>query len=175
MQALTKTRTKTYRLSLITIDQLNIACKRSNMTENELVNETLTGRLFIDPLIPTFRWISLDSETMSRLLAAANVDVLETAASELAQRNFPIIRQLYRASERPLEFREFCTILLAQLGGWFHVEGHANNVNKLIFYHQYGLKWSRFLKPYLTTAYSTISKGKLDIEIDERFIQVNFQ
>jgi hypothetical protein len=131
-------------------------------------------RLIVDPLIPTFRGISLDSDTLTRLLGAPNVDALETAASDLAERNFPVVRRLYKARQRPLEFREFMTVVLGKVGQWFYVEGSDSGTPQLVLHHPYGLKWSRYVKSYALSAYGTISRKNLSIEIDDQFIQIDF-
>jgi len=171
-----RTRTKTFRFAVTTLTQLKDAAERANMTENELVNQAVARRLLVDPLFPTFRKICLDSDTMSRLISAANVDVLETTASELAQRDFPVVRRLYKTRHRPLEFIDFLTDVLAKAAQWFTVEGQEGGAQKqLVLHHRYGLKWSLYLKSYITSAFSTISRDRLRIEIDDQFVVVGFE
>jgi hypothetical protein len=175
MQELTKTRTKTFRFNPNMLKLLKEASARAKMTESELVNEVLSRRLLIDPLVPKFHCISLDSDTMQSLLGASNVDVLETSASDLAQKNFPVVRRLYKTMNRPIGFIDFLTIVLSKSGQWFYIEGIDGNTNQeLVLRHPYGIKWSRYLKSYLLSSYYTISKSRLKIEIDDQFVLINF-
>lgn len=41
--------------------------------------------------------------------------------------------------------------------------------------HSFGLKWSTFIDSYVRTAYSTISKEKIGIEIADQFIRIDFR
>ncbi len=174
MQERVKTDTRTFRFGLDTLVWLADAARHAEVSVNEIVNKALRRRLIVDPLIPTFHGISLDSGTMNCLLAAANRNALEMGASDFAQRDVPAALRLYKTRHRPLEFRDFLTMVLAEAGQWFNVEGSDNGTHQLTLHHTYGLKWSRYVKSYTTSAYSTISRKNLNIEIDEQFIQIDF-
>ena len=174
MEGRITTRPKTVRLTLDTLGMLREAAKHAKVTESSIVNEVVSRRLLVDPLIPRFRYISLDAGTMTSLLTAANADVLETAASELALRDFPVARRLYKARKRSLEFRELFTVILADVGQWFQVEEDDSESRTLLLSHPYGLNWSRYVKSFAQSAYRTLSRDSLKIEIDDQFIQMQF-
>ena len=118
-----KTRTKTFRFDVSLIEKLKRSAERAGVSESELVSEVLWDRLLIDPLIPAFQIMQLSSGVVQSILGASNADALEAAASDVAKKNFPLIRELYKVGGTTLEFREFVTEIMGRHGGWFYVEG----------------------------------------------------
>ncbi len=174
MQGL-KSQTKTFRLGPELVEMLDRAAKRAHITESAFVAAVLEDRLIIDPIIPALPQIRLSAETFQSILNAANVDALEMAGSEIAQRNFPLIRELYEASGRIMDFTGFITEVLGSYGHWFYVEGDATASRaRLMLRHSYGMNWSIFVKSYLLSAHSTVSKEKIRIEVAAQFIRVDF-
>lgn len=170
-----KTRTKTFRFDITLLEKLDEAAKRARVTENAFVSATLEERLEIDPLIPAFRLIRLSSRVFQSILGTANTDALEAGAADTAQKNFPLIIELFAASGRNLDFREFIVDIMGKSCQWFEVEGNEiRNHRGITLRHSYGLKWSKYIKTYLLTAHSIISKDKIRIEITDQFIRVDF-
>jgi hypothetical protein len=175
MQGIKKTRTKTFRFDVNLAEKLGKAARRAHMTENAFVIATLEDRLALEPLIPAFHMIRTSSGVFHSILGTSNTDALETGASDTAQRNFPLILELYAASGRILDFREFIIDIMGKACYWFEVEGDDNGTHRGIrLRHTYGLKWSKYVKAYLLTAYSIISKDKIRIEITDQFIRIDF-
>ena len=106
MQKRGKTRTRTFRFDVELLKRLGKAAGRMEISENELVVALLEERLLVDPLIPAFHGMTLDSDSIESFLVSANVDVLEAAFSEKAQRNFPLILQVVRDRRRTAGFLE---------------------------------------------------------------------
>jgi hypothetical protein len=171
MQGRKKTRTKTFRFDVGVVDRLERAANRANMSENEFVSVLLEDRLLIDPLVPAFHGMWLSSDAVQSFMVAANVDVLEVASSEMAQRNFPLIFKLYETNQIPLDFRKFVTDVLGKYCHWFYVEGD-DNPHWITLRHAYGLKWSKYVRAYILSAYGTTSKGTIEVEITDQLIRI---
>jgi hypothetical protein len=174
MQERTKTRTKTFRFDSIQVEKLNRATKRAQVTENKFVADLLAERLIIDPLIPAFYEIRLAGVTFESILNATNADALESAASDMAQKNSQLVRELYESNGIALTFQEFVTDVLGKYGRWFYIEGNVNwSDGGVSLRHQYGLRWSRFLRAYLQSAYGIFSENRLKIEINNQFVRIS--
>lgn len=171
MQERRKTRTKTFRFDVDVVERLERAAKRASMSENEFVSVLVEDRLLIDPLIPAFHEVRLSSDAVQSFLVAANVDALEAASSEMAQRNFQLILKLYETNQIPLDFRRFVTDILGKYCRWFYVEGD-NTQQGITLRHTYGLKWSKFVRAYILAVYGTISKEKIRVEITDKLIRI---
>ena len=175
MQRREKTETRTLRFTLSLIKKLAKASERMGMTMNEFVVAVLEERVLVDPLIPAFHGMTLDSDIIESFLMSGKVDVLETALSEKAEKNVPLIFKLYESSDMPLDFWRYVVDILGKYCGWFYVEGNDATTHKwMMLRHSYGMKWSRCLRSYLMSAYSTISKDKLKIEISDQWVRIEF-
>ena len=174
MGGLTKTRIKSFRLDSSLVEKLDRATKRARLTENRFVMDVLAERLNIDPLIPAFQEIRLTGVTFESILNATNIDALESAASDMAQKNFQMVRELYKSNGITLGFQEFVTDILGKYGRWFYLEGIVDwDHGWITLRHQYGLRWSRFLRAYLISAYHIVSRNKLEAEINDQFVRIN--
>ncbi len=117
----------------------------------------------------------MSSNTFQTILNATNLDSLETGASDVAQKNFRLVHELYDSDGRSLTFREFVTEILANHSHWFYHEGGMVAGNRaLMLRHPYGVRWSRFLKSYIVSAYGASSKNKINIEVEDQFIRIDF-
>jgi hypothetical protein len=175
MQERAKTSTRTFRFDVGLLKALKRAAERVGVSENEFVASLLEERLLVDPLIPAFHGMKLDSDTIESFLVSANVDVLEAALSEKAQRNFPLILKLYETAEIPLDFWRFIVDILGKYCQWFYVEGRDDVTHKWVMLrHSYGLKWSRCVKTFIVSAYGTSSKDKIKIEISDQWVRIDF-
>ncbi len=93
----------------------------------------------------------------------------------MAKKNFPFVCELYRNRKHSLTFREFVTKVLGKHSGWFYVEDDDDGTQRWMFLrHPFGRKWSLFVKSYTLSAHSAISKDKIDIEIADQFIRIDF-
>lgn len=176
MQQRKKTRIKSFRLDESIIERLGRAAKRAHATESGFLSDLLEYRLSLDPLIPAFQEIALSTVTFQSILSATEEDALETAASEVARRNMPLVYELYESSGQTLNFQEFVTGVLGTHGRWFYVEGNINLTHGWVtLRHGYGHKWSRFLRGYLLSTHDTFSKEKLNIRIGDQFVRISFK
>jgi hypothetical protein len=175
MHVLRKTRVKSFRLDCGLIEALGKAARRANMTENAFLSRVLEGRLAIDPLFPAFDGLSLSSSILRSILGAANVDALETAASDAGHKDFPLIRELFAASDRPITLRMFVIDILGKCGRWFHVEGDASRTHRwTTLRHGCGLKWSKYIRAYILGAHGTISRDRLEIGVTDQVVRIEF-
>jgi hypothetical protein len=175
MQGAKKTRVMSFRLDEALIGKLSTAARHAHMTENASVSALLEDRLTIYPLIPAFQEIRLATVTFEPIVNATNIDALEATASDMAQKNFRAVRELFRSNGITLTFQVFVMDLLGKYGRWFYLEGDPDwSQGWITLRHQFGLKWSRFLRAYLLSAYSTVSKDKLKTEIDDQFVRISF-
>jgi hypothetical protein len=168
-----KSRIRSFRLKSDLLDKLDRATKRSRRTENALVSEALADRLMVDPLVPALQEIRMSGVLFQSIVNATSGDALELAASEMAHKNARLVRELYKSNDRPLDFQEFVKEILGGHGHWFFVEGSdVVNGNGLMLRHEYGLRWSRFVRSYLMSAYTVFSKNELKVEVDDQFVHL---
>jgi hypothetical protein len=175
MQEPMKTRTRAYRFDVRLIEALKRGAKRAHRTENAFVSEILKDRLAIDPLFPAFEEVRLSGDTFRTIVSATNADALEALASEIAQKNAQLIHELYESNDRTLTPQEFITELLAEHSHWFFVEGAYKPTHRSIMLrHAFGLKWSVFVKSYIRGVYNILSKDKIEIEITDQFVRIEW-
>ena len=175
MENRSKTQTKAFRFDVSLLEALKRAAHNAGMTKNAFMSAVLADRLLIDPLVRAFHKVSLSDETFLSILGSVDADAVEMAGSEMARKNFPLVCELYRNSGRPLAFREFLTKILGNHAGWFYVEDDGDGTRRLMtLRHPFGRKWSIFVKSYILSAYSTISKDRMKIEIVDQFIRIDF-
>jgi|HubBroStandDraft_1064217.scaffolds.fasta_scaffold101618_2 hypothetical protein len=176
MQNRGKTQTRTFRFGVDVLKRLGRAAERAGTSENEFVAALLERRLLVDPLIPAFKGMTLDSDSMESFLVSGNLDVLEAAFSEKAQKNFPLILKLYETKEEPLDFWRFVVEILGRYCQWFYVEGSDKATHRwMVLRHSYGMKWSRCVRAYIVSSYGTTSKDKIRVEISDQLIRIDFQ
>lgn len=175
MEERRKTRIRAFRLDVGTLEKLHKVAKDANVTESVFVSMVLTDRLFADPLVRAFREIRFIDEVFQTILGGTNTDTLEMAGSEMASKTFPLMGELCRSLKQPLTFREFLTEILGKHYGWFYVEDDGSGTEpSMTLRHPFGRKWSIFIKAYILTAYSTVSKDRIKIEIAEQFVRIDF-
>lgn len=171
-----KTRIKSFRLEESIVEGLARASKRAQMTETAFLNSMMESRLMVDPLVPAFQEISFHAETFKSILAVADVDALEVAASAVALKSTPLVYELFEGTGQTLRFQEFVADILGKHGHWFNVEGNVKLTHGWVtLRHEYGLKWSKFLAGYLASAHNTFSIEKLEVRLGEQFVRISFR
>jgi len=176
MQEPKRSRIKSFRFDVGTIEKLDRAAKRARVTENAFLNDLLTRRLMFDPLVPAFQEVTLSQGTFQSILGVTSVEALEEAASQAAQKNVPLVYELYESNGKTLSFQEFVTDILGKHGGWFELEGNVNLTHGWVtLRHGYGLKWSRFLRAYLLSAHETFSNDVLNVKVSDQFVRISFK
>ena len=175
MQERRKTETRTFRFDVDLLKRLDGAARHAGKSENQFLSELLQDRLLIDPLVRAFHEVKFNEEILRSILGGTDADTLQMAGSEMARKEFPLICELYRTSKRPLAFRDFLTQVLGRHYGWFSEEGNGDGTQRwMTLRHSLSLKFSLFAKSYILSAYSTISKDKIQIETADQFIRIDF-
>jgi hypothetical protein len=173
VQVRQRTRTRTFRLDLETIQKLDKAAKRAHTTESNFLVNLLRERLTIDPIFPAFQEILFATETFQSILAATNIDALEVLATETAQRHVPLIIELYESNAEHFDFWVLVADILGAHRHWFSVEGDIHAIHHgVTLRHGFGRKWSRFLGAYLQSAYNILADDKLSIKVGEQFVRI---
>lgn len=170
-----RTKTKTFRFDVDLIEALGRSPKRAQMTENAFLSEMLKDRVMIDPLFPAFEELRLSTDMFRTILSATNADVLEAVASETAQKNAQLIRELYESNDRALTLQEFITEVLASHSHWFHIEGNYKSSHRsMTLRHTFGLKWSTFVRAYVSSTHDVFSKDKIKIDVADQFVRIEW-
>jgi hypothetical protein len=164
---------KSFRLRADILQMLRIAARRHGVTENALVESLLESRLRVDPIIEAFDVISLGRNTFMQIIGMANVDGLEMIAFNEGKRSFLMAKQLFESNDMGLNFFQYLTEIL-EGAGWFRVEGALVKPELITLYHGCGIRWSSFLKSFLSGAFEVVSREKLKIDITNEFVSIQF-
>ncbi len=169
------TRVKSFRLGVSVVENFDRAARRAQMTENGFLAALLAERLLIDPLVPAFQEVTLSATAFQSILNATNADALEAAGSDIAQRDVPLMNELFESNGRTFNLQILIDIL-GKHGRWFYVEGNVSLTRGwLTLRHGYGFRWSKFLQAYLVTASGLLSKGTINVKIGDQFVRVSFK
>lgn len=130
------------------------------------------GRVKADPLIRAFPYVILSRRTLLPILGSTNPDGLEIAGLDLGKSNFTLARELYKSTGRELSFSEYLVEILGKEAQWFEVEGAEEWPERLALRHECGMKWSLFLRGYVTSAFEVVSHEKMKMTLDDSYISV---
>lgn len=167
-----KSATRAYRLDVELIEGLKKAARREGVSENSFVQNLLARRVKADPLIHAFPYVVLSRRVLTPILGSTNPDGLEMVGLDLGKKNFALAKELYESTGRELGFTEYLVEILSKEAQWFEVEGVEDKPEKLSLRHECGVKWSLFLKSYLTSAYEVISREKIQMTISDAWITI---
>ncbi len=175
MATASHTKVKAFRLDERLTLELARTARRLHVSENMYVAQVLTRALKVDPLIPALGRIALGCETFASIMSTANLDSLEVDGFALGKKNYSLVLELLESAGCQMTFVEFLVSILAEVGGWFTVEGNVSeNSERMTLRHGYGEKWSYFLKSYISGAYEVLSRGKLQIEVKGNILKIRF-
>lgn len=129
-----------------------------------------------DPLAPMLEGIVLPEQMFRRMIDLCDADELERTGARVAEKDFSTILETYRRDGIPFDFEEIMAEILSGYFRMFRIEGSSSDGRRRVIKlsHKRGPKWSRFLRGYLQSAYSTASKEGADIEISDQFVQISF-
>lgn len=167
-----KSATRAYRLDVELIEGLNKAATREGVSENSFVQNLLTRRVKADPLIHAFPSVVISRRTLLSILGSTNPDALEMAGLDLGKRNFTLARELYESVGRELGFSEYLGEILGKEAQWFEVEGAEEKPERLTLRHECGMKWSLFLRSYLSGAFEMVSHEKIEMTLNDLYVSV---
>ncbi len=167
-----KSATRAFRLDIETIEGLKRAARREGVTENWFVQNLLARRVKADSIIHAFPYIVLSTRTLLPILGSTNPDGLEMAGLDLGKSNFALARELHQSVGRELGFSEFLTEILDKEARWFEVEGVEDIPERLTLHHEYGMKWSLFLRGYPTGAFEVVSHEKVKMALHNSYVSL---
>ncbi len=86
-------------------------------------------------------------------------------------------RTLFEASGIRLTFEKFLEEILSRRARWFTIEGgdQTEAPRQLVLQHKLSIKWSTFLKGYLSGAYESAFHGRLNAVVTENFVRLKFE
>lgn len=165
--------TRSFRLDDKLLRNLARLAEKYGQTENQLVASWLSWRIGFDPLIPTFDGLMLSMEVFESILDGCNVDLLEMRAIELGKKHFMMSRTLFEAIKKQLTFVKFVKEVLSRRARWFRIEGDIDEASpEVTLVHKLGIRWSTFLKGFLSSAYESVSHERLDAEITDTTVRL---
>jgi hypothetical protein len=129
-----------------------------------------------DPLAPMLKGIVVPEEMFRLMIESCDADELERVAARVAEKDLSTILETYRRDGIPFDFGEIMAEILSGYFRMFRIEGSSSDGRRRVITltHKRGPKWSRYLRGYLRSAYSTASKEKVDIEISDQSVQISF-
>jgi hypothetical protein len=128
----------------------------------------------MEPLIRNLSGIALSNSLFQEILANTNTTGLEIAACEHAKENIPYAFELLGLQLNVHSMNWYCYKVL-QHGGWFKIEElQMDHTSGLKLFHNYGYRWSLFLKSYLTSAYQLVTRRVPEITISDRVVKLSF-
>jgi len=169
-----KTQVKSYRLNSEVIERIRSIARREGVSENLFVQRLLLARVNADPFIRAFPLIVLGKDSFSQIMGMTNPAGLELAATELGRKSFALARELYESEGEELDLRQYMTDVLDKQGHWFETDGLVRSPERLTLRHGYGMKWSVFLKGFLTGANEAVSPQRMGIRVTERYLALEY-
>lgn len=167
-----KSATSSFRFDAELIEGLKKAAKHEGVSENSFVESVLSRRVRADPIIHAFPYIILSRRSFVPILGTSDPDSLELVASELGKRNFAFARELYGSSGTTLGFSQYLIEVLGEQAHWFETEGVNSMPERMTLRHEYGLKWSLFLKSFLTGAYEVVSHDRMKTSLTDAYVGI---
>jgi len=167
-----KSTTRAYRLDVELVEGLKKAARREGVSENSFVQNLLGRRVKVDLLVNAIPYVLLSRRTLFHVLGSTNPDGLEMVGLELGKGNFILARELYESVGRELGFSGYLTEILDKEAQWFEVEGAEDKPERLTLRHECGMKWSLFLRSYLTSAFEVVSHEKLKMTFNDSYVSL---
>ncbi len=165
--------TRSFRVDDKLLRDLERLARKYGQTENQLVVSWLSWRIGFDPLMPTFDGLMLSTEVFESILDGCNAHVLEIRGLELGKKHFVMSRTLFEAEGKQLTFVKYVKEILSRRARWFRIEGDIEEASReLILTQKLGIRWSVFLKGFLTGAYESTPRMRLTVEITDTTLRV---
>jgi hypothetical protein len=166
---------KSFRLDQKLAQKLARMAKKYGQTESQLVSSWLASRASFDPLVPTFDVVSLGKDTFRSILGTADVDALEIVAWEFGKEHVAQAKALFESTDQQMTLVVYLTQILGEHAHWFRIEGEtAEERKEITLHHDMTIRWSGFLKSYVSGAYAAISGDKLMFDLGDHFVRVKF-
>lgn len=174
VQSPKKRQVKAFRIDTSVLQALKVASRDSGISENAFVEAILHRRLEAEPLRRAFGHIVLEDEILASFSKLIDVDKLEAIGFDRGKRTFLLAKELFTSSGSELTFSQFAFKILGDLANWFEVEGLHLRPDRVTLRHKYGIKWSVFLRGFLSGAFEVVSRDKLLLNLSDEFVGVQF-
>jgi hypothetical protein len=167
-----KTVTKSFRLDSHIANSLSKIAKNMEISESAYVSSVLERRLKVEPLVQNIEGIGLGKILFQEILAQTNPTGLELVAAEIASQNIPFIFELLELQLNVASLGWYIKEIL-QSWGWFKMYAvNGEKKHELKLFHNYGRRWSLFLRAYLTSAYE-LTQIRPEITITDRLVKIS--
>jgi hypothetical protein len=167
-----KSEIKSFRLDAETLRGLRTVARRQGVTANAFVQNLLSQRVKVDPLIRAFPFIVLSKRSFVPIVGLTNPDGLEMVGLDLGRKNFAFARELFESTGTELDFLQYTTEVLDGQAHWFETEGVNSKPERMTLRHDYGIKWSLFVKSFLTGAYEVVSRDRMKLGIADTYVSI---
>ena len=157
---------RTFRLNSWVLREIEREAARQRISVNSLVNRLLEGYVVYGRYREHFDTITLNRETFLRLLEEVDEEKLGRIALE---RGAKTPRELIPLCGRGLDFdgvKFFLKTVLQDHCHWFIMHIFEGDEVKIILRHQWGGKWSTWLKHYVKALFKEI------LRVDVEFLEV---
>lgn len=165
---------RSFRLSRSLLGLLRVAARQHGISENALAEKILERYLSVEPMIQGFDYVAVGKDTFASILGMSDANGLEITGAERGWKAFSLAKELFESVNIRLAFPQYLSEILGGQARWFRVEGMNVNPERITLQHSYGLKWSGFLKSYLSSAYELASRNKLELTVSSDYVGVRF-
>lgn len=165
---------RAFRLGKNVLQMLQVAARRHGVSENALVEGILARNLETDSLAQAFDYVVISKDTFMPILHMAHADGLERIGAERGKKAFALAKELFESNNLELDFARYLSDVLGEQAQWFRVEGNLIRPERVTLQHGLGVKWSEFLRSYLSSAYEVVSRDKLELAITGDYVGIRF-
>lgn len=165
---------KSFRIESSLAASLSKTTQQKNVTESTYISDLLQRMLKIEPLAQNIGGIALSESLFRELIAQTNITALELMAYEDARSNVSYLFELLELEHCAESVDWFMKEVLGSWG-WFRIRFNSKDgAYRVEMFHNFGLKWSLFLKSYMFGVYETILHQKPIITIREKVVILDF-
>ena len=128
--------------------------------------------LSVERLIQNMDGIAISKALFQQILAQTNLAGLEIVASEIAKANISFAFDLI-GLEPKLSSLDWFMKMILQRWGWFKIEPERSDTNhEMKLFHDYGMRWSLFLKSYLSSVIELVCKARPIITVSDKVVKI---
>jgi hypothetical protein len=169
-----KTVIKSIRVDSSLERRLAAVSKKKNMTESAYVSGALRKELTIEPLSPAFDGITIERVAFRSIIDLANREAIDLLGAEVARRDIPLVFDLLDLKVQKRSVLDFLNDIAADCWHWFKIGLNPEGETRIVLYHQFGLKWSFFLKSFIVEAFALVSEAPPRITVTETVVKVDW-
>jgi hypothetical protein len=167
-----KTIVRSFRLEVDIERALFRAAQDRRISENALLSDIIYHALETDSLDQVFGQISLPKDIFKSLLSYVREDICEIVGFETANRNVQVSFEILKLSNDAFSLYDFIKTVLSDSYHWFNIEVELSE-GQILLIHDYGVRWSLFLKGYLACACDMLHL-KAEFTFTETLVKLSF-